>query len=165
MAWRGDILDAQDRTVEAFAAYAQSKSVLRDTYAPFMARNESVRAREIRLAGYFRRADAGAWRGSRPAPAHRHVFLLGFPRSGTTLLEQVLAGHPDVTAMEERTCLMDSAAAFFGSDADLDRLAALPQAELEGWRQMYWKRVAETRLRRSHRSSSTRCRSIRCFFP
>jgi hypothetical protein len=46
--------------------------------------------------------------------------------------------------MEERTCLMDSAAAFFGSDADLDRLVALPQSELEDWRQMYWKRVAET---------------------
>jgi len=41
------------------------------------------------------------------------------------LLEQVLAGHPDIAVMEERTCLMDSAAEFFGSDAGLDRLAAL----------------------------------------
>ena len=70
--------------------------------------------------------------------------MVGFPRSGTTLLEQVLASHPDVAAMEERTCLMDSAAAFFGSDADLDRLAALSDADLEPWRQAYWKRVAET---------------------
>ena len=31
-----------------------------------------------------------------------HVFLLGFPRSGTTLLEQVLASHPEVEALEER---------------------------------------------------------------
>jgi hypothetical protein len=60
------------------------------------------------------------------------------------LLEQVLAGHPDVAAMEERTCLMDSAAAFFGGDAGLDELAALSEVELEPWRQAYWKRVAET---------------------
>jgi hypothetical protein len=60
------------------------------------------------------------------------------------LLEQVLAGHPDVAAMQERTCLMDSAAEFFGSDAALDRLAALSDAELEPWREAYWKRVAET---------------------
>jgi hypothetical protein len=59
------------------------------------------------------------------------------------LLEQVLAGHPDVTAMEERTCLQDSAVAFFGSNTDLDRLAGLSDADLESWRQAYWKRVGE----------------------
>jgi hypothetical protein len=139
----GDILDAQDRIPEAFAAYAASKAVQRDAYAPQMAGLEGVAAREIRLADYFRRA--GSWRAVSRADAgsRTHVFLVGFPRSGTTLLEQVLAGHPDVTAMEERTCLMDSAHAFFGSDAGLDRLAGLPDEALAPWRDCYWKRVAE----------------------
>jgi hypothetical protein len=73
-----------------------------------------------------------------------HVFLVGFPRSGTTLLGQVLASHPDVQTMEERTCLMDSAAEFFGSDAGLDRLASLGEGELDHWRARYWQRVAES---------------------
>jgi len=138
-----DVLDAQDRVAEAFVAYGQSKQTLREAYAPGMARVESVRARETRLAEYFRRADAAAWRGA-PVPVERlHVFLVGFPRSGTTLLGQVLASHPDVETMEERTCLMDSAHAFFGSDAGLDRLAALPEPELAHWRARYWQRVAE----------------------
>ena len=34
----------------------------------------------------------------RPGP----VFIFGMPRSGTTLTEQVLAAHPDVTALGER---------------------------------------------------------------
>ncbi len=34
----------------------------------------------------------------RPSP----VFMLGFPRSGTTLLEQVLDAHPALTTMEEK---------------------------------------------------------------
>jgi Flp pilus assembly protein TadD len=139
----GDVLDAQDRTAEAFVAYGQSKQILRDAYAPNMARVEGVRAREIRLADYFRRADAAAWRGSAPASERTHVFLVGFPRSGTTLLGQVLASHPHVQTMEERTCLMDSAAEFFGSDAGLDRLAALSETELDNWRARYWQRVAE----------------------
>jgi tetratricopeptide (TPR) repeat protein len=140
----GDILDAQDKTAEAFNAYTASKAVQRALYAAATGQFESVRAREQRLADYFRRADPAAWRGS-PKPQERtHVFLVGFPRSGTTLLEQVLASHPDVTAMAERTCLMDSAAEFFGADADLDRLAALSEVELESWRAAYWKRVAET---------------------
>jgi tetratricopeptide (TPR) repeat protein len=141
----GDILDAQERVPEAFAAYAASKAVQRDAYAPQMAGTESVAMREQRLADYFRRADAAVWQAeaTQDLGKRTHVFLVGFPRSGTTLLEQVLAGHPDITAMEERTCLMDSAAEFFASDANLDRLAALRPQDLAAWRDAYWKRVAE----------------------
>ena len=141
----GDILDAQERIPEAFAAYASSKAVQRDAFAPQMAGVESVALREQRLADYFASADAALWRGAPTgSDAFTHVFLVGFPRSGTTLLEQVLASHPDVMAMDERTCLMDSAAEFFGSNAGLDRLAAMPDHTLEAWRQAYWKRVAES---------------------
>lgn len=140
----GDVLDAQDRVADAFAAYAQSKQVLREAYAPAMAGVESVRAREIRLGEYFRRAEASVWQRAAAPSERAHVFLVGFPRSGTTLLGQVLASHPDVQTMEERTCLMDSAAEFFGSDTDLDRLAALSDAELEPWRARYWQRVTES---------------------
>ncbi len=146
----GDVLDAQDQPAAAFAAYTASKDTLRRLYAPLMT-GESVRDREARLARYFRAVDPAQWRGVRTPGALTHVFLVGFPRSGTTLLEQVLASHPDVAAMEERACLVDSALEFFGSDAALDRLAALPQSELEQWRAAYWRRVAETepRLTRS----------------
>ncbi len=37
---------------------------------------------------------------SEPAP-RRIAFLVGFPRSGTTLLDTFLMGHPDVTVLEE----------------------------------------------------------------
>ena len=140
----GDILDAQDKTAEAFNAYTASKSILRTFYAPVIGTFEGVRTREQRLAGYFRRADASLWRSAKKPQGRTHVFLVGFPRSGTTLLEQVLASHPDVAAMAERTCLMDSASEFFNFDTDLDRLATLSEAELERWRQAYWTRVAET---------------------
>jgi tetratricopeptide (TPR) repeat protein len=146
MSLAGDILDAQDRTAEAFSAYAASKAIQRDLYAPNMAGLESMPARELRLADYFARADPAQWRETSQQVQTTHVFLVGFPRSGTTLLEQVLAAHPDIVAMEERACLVDSAMEFFGSNAGLDRLAALSGAELEPWRQAYWKRVAEAGL-------------------
>ena len=34
-----------------------------------------------------------------------HVFLVGYPRSGTTLVENVLASLPGVAALEERPTL------------------------------------------------------------
>lgn len=139
----GDVLDAQDKPAAAFTAYTASKDTLRALYAPLMT-GESVRDREARLARYFRAADPAQWRGEKKVAPLTHVFLVGFPRSGTTLLEQVLASHPHVAAMEERACLVDSALEFFGSDAALDRLAALTDSELEYWRAAYWRRVAET---------------------
>ncbi len=139
----GDVLDAQDKPAAAFAAYTASKDTLRAIYAPMMT-GENVRDRETRLARYFRAADPARWRGPSTPGALTHVFLVGFPRSGTTLLEQVLASHPDVAAMEERPCLADSAVEFFGSDAALDRLAALPDKDLDTWRTAYWRRVAES---------------------
>jgi tetratricopeptide (TPR) repeat protein len=139
----GDVLDAQDEPAQAFAAYGAAKATLRAVYAPTMT-GESVLAREQRLANYFSATPPDTWQGAAEPTKLTHVFLVGFPRSGTTLLEQVLASHAQVAAMEERACLTDSAAEFFGSDAALDRLAALPDAELEQWRQAYWRRVAES---------------------
>lgn len=37
-----------------------------------------------------------------PAERESPVFVLGFPRSGTTLLEQILDAHPDFRSMDER---------------------------------------------------------------
>ncbi len=39
------------------------------------------------------------------ASGRRLAFLVGFPRSGTTMLEQVLGAHPDVVAVDEREML------------------------------------------------------------
>jgi tetratricopeptide (TPR) repeat protein len=37
------------------------------------------------------------------------VFLVGFPRSGTTLLDTMLMGHPDVEVLEEEPTLLEAA--------------------------------------------------------
>lgn len=43
-----------------------------------------------------------------PAPAEQGpVFVVGFPRSGTTLLEQMLDAHPDFRSMDERAFIYD----------------------------------------------------------
>jgi hypothetical protein len=49
----------------------------------------------------------------RPAP----VFLAGFPRSGTTLLDTMLMGHPDVEVMEEPPILRQLDVEFGGLEA------------------------------------------------
>jgi tetratricopeptide (TPR) repeat protein len=41
-------------------------------------------------AGFMRHGDPGAWQSQLP------VFIVGMPRSGTSLTEQILASHPEV---------------------------------------------------------------------
>ncbi|HEX3943759.1 MAG TPA: sulfotransferase [Rhizomicrobium sp.] len=70
-----------------------------------------------------------------------HVFLVGFPRSGTTLLEQALAAHPDVETMEEKDAFDEPVRAFMTSPADHAKLATLNDDQRAAYRERYWERV------------------------
>jgi hypothetical protein len=76
------------------------------------------------------------------APA-AHIFMVGFPRSGTTLLEQVLGSHPAVVTSNEKPTLDDSTREFLRTPGDVKRLAALRGAGLHQYRDAYWQRVRE----------------------
>jgi tetratricopeptide (TPR) repeat protein len=54
-----------------------------------------------------RHADVGA-------ASERAIFIVGMPRSGTTLVEQILSSHPDVEAGGERMFWGKAAPAWFG---------------------------------------------------
>jgi tetratricopeptide (TPR) repeat protein len=142
----GEALDVLGRPAEAFAAFTRGKSALRALYAERAAGRESEFARLTRLAAWFEAADPVTWRTAPPpAPPSAdhpgHAFLVGFPRSGTTLLEQALAGHPRLAALEEAPTLAEPAAEFMATPAGLARLAALAPAEAAHWRARYWREV------------------------
>ena len=139
----GDALDGMGRTAEAFAAYEQSGEATHALYAPPPgATGETALARSRRIAAFVARLPAERWssprRGSR-VPCH--AFLVGFPRSGTTLLTHVLAAHPKIAALDEKRTLADSLD-LAASDEGLSRLAAMGEEELETYREAYWKRAA-----------------------
>lgn len=69
------------------------------------------------------------------------AFLVGFPRSGTTLLDQILSSHPGIAVLEEQDTLQDFLAEFTLSDARLTALPGLDAAALAPWRELYWRRV------------------------
>ncbi|UAJ09038.1 sulfotransferase family protein [Glacieibacterium megasporae] len=144
----GEILDGLDDPAAAFAAAAEGKALARRLYAELAASRESEAAKSARLGAWWGAAPAAAWTGAPraaaiPGEAAAHVFLIGFPRSGTTLLEQILAGHPDVVALEEAPTLADHYAEFLADDAGCSRLAALSGVEADRWRARYWATVAE----------------------
>ena len=48
--------------------------------------------------------------------SERPIYIVGMPRSGTTLMEQILSAHPDVHAAGELTILLNLVASSRGSD-------------------------------------------------
>jgi hypothetical protein len=142
----GEALDGLGRTAEAFGAFGRGKGALRAFYAERAGGRESEVARLQRLAAWFGSADPAPWReapAEAASPVRAHAFLIGFPRSGTTLLEQALAGHPDLVALEEAPTLAEAYDEFLATPAGLSRLATLTADEAAHWRGVYWRVVAE----------------------
>ncbi len=140
----GDVLDAQDLVPEAFTAYAACNMGLWRAYATTYGAPPTALQFAQGMIGRLDDIPTDAWRAAGsplPPGVKGHVFLLGFPRSGTTLLEQVLASHPDVEALEERETLADAMRAFLAAPEDLDRLALASEADLDQLRTLYWARV------------------------
>lgn len=150
LAWGvlGDALDAQDRTEEAFAAYREKADEFRRHYAATIAETPTTADILAPLASRLDAMPAEIW-SSREIPnpledgPRVHVFLVGFLRSGTTLLEQVLAIHPNVVSLDERGCLKELAREFLQTPAGLDRLATLKSQALDDARASYWRRASE----------------------
>jgi len=146
----GDALDAQGRAPEAFNAYAAGNGLLRAEAAPrFEAPGRATIADALAwLTPWAEGLDPAAWRANRDAAAGfggeaGHVFLLGFPRSGTTLIESALAAHPGIVSLEERATLDAAVRDFMGGPAELSRLGALDGRALAPYREDYWRRVRE----------------------
>ncbi|HXQ31047.1 MAG TPA: sulfotransferase [Steroidobacteraceae bacterium] len=143
----GDVLDAQDHPTEAFAAYTACNDELKRLYAARFADGQTALEYVHAIRTYFETARPEDWSPrplrSDPSGVQGHVFLLGFPRSGTTLLEIILEGHPRVVSLEENESLIDGVRAYMRSAADLGRLSRATPAELVPLRAAYWKRVAE----------------------
>lgn len=71
------------------------------------------------------------------------VFLIGFPRSGTTLLEQMLDSHPSLQTLEEKGTVAAMTNRFLEmAGGREDALAALGEAEIHELRKTYFDEVA-----------------------
>jgi tetratricopeptide (TPR) repeat protein len=142
----GDALDAQGKAQEAFDAYGRSGEALRRLHEAQYSGHSLLETAE-RTASLLERLPAGSWpadRADRPEPSavDTHVFLLGFARSGTTLLGLALEGDEQVEILDEQEPFADALRHFAGPDG-LRRLVMASEAELAALRTAYWRRARE----------------------
>jgi Tfp pilus assembly protein PilF len=98
---KGRLLDRMGRYEEAFAAFEEGKKRLREVsgkdYLESIAQQRCARLRNFFVAKRLSTLPRAARSPDVPQP----LFVLGFPRSGTTLLEQSLSAHPRIAAGDE----------------------------------------------------------------
>ena len=107
LAEQGRMLDQVGRYDEAFAAFDEGKRVARElsghAYLDQQADNLITRMGGFFTAGRLQTLPRATVRTDVPQP----IFVLGFPRSGTTLMEQTLSAHPKIVAGDELPLIND----------------------------------------------------------
>ena len=86
----------------AFAAYATGASIMRSKTS--YATASSRQAFDITRAWFDRPARSTTLRSGGPQP----VFVLGMPRTGSTLVDRILSSHAEVVSMGELGCFKEA---------------------------------------------------------
>jgi tetratricopeptide (TPR) repeat protein len=138
---RAKIADSLGNPAEAFEAATEmnrasiERSVSVDRRERFAAESEAYRADLHQLSATITPEWAGRVPRLHEQPRKRISFLLGFPRSGTTLLDTFLLGHPEVAVLEEKQLVGRAAEVVGGcaglADASIDGLRKARQTYLD----------------------------------
>jgi tetratricopeptide (TPR) repeat protein len=107
LAEKGRLLDQMGRYDDAFTAFSDGKRVARELsghqYMDAVAENLLNRLGGFFTAGRLQTLPRATVRNDVAQP----IFVLGFPRSGTTLMEQTLSAHPRIVAGDELPLIND----------------------------------------------------------
>jgi tetratricopeptide (TPR) repeat protein len=142
----GTLLDRMGRYDDAMSAWLEAKALLRPAAAPHAATLLGIQARVKEMESTISAGVLERWQAAGPSltTSRRLAVLCGHPRSGTTLLEQVLGSHPDIVSAEETHILHDEAylplARDFPPDAPvLEVLDSAPMSALRKSREDYFR--------------------------
>ena len=154
LAEKGRLLDQMGLYDDAFAAFAEGKRLASELsghqYLDQVAENLIGRLGGFFIAGRLQTLPRATVREDVAQP----IFVLGFPRSGTTLMEQTLSSHPRIVAGDELPLIHDIAGLM---PRMLNSPLSYPEALAELWmgdqregldnlRDYYLQKVAQMRI-------------------
>lgn len=125
---------------EAFAAFTRMNEIHAGAASKPLDRGAEVRRQLCEHLELTTPEWIESWK-ARPIDPEREapIFLVGFPRSGTTLLDTMLMGHPGLAVMEERPALSRIATELGG----YENLADLNEEQVRGAQRRYFELAEE----------------------
>jgi len=144
----GKALEDRGEIAESWACYERGNALRRSEsrYRPELIESNTRLQIEVCTSEFFARR--AGWGDPRADP----IFVLGLPRSGSTLLEQILASHSQVEGTQELSDVPRVVLELQGRDPDLDNPrypAVLADMTAEDFRRLGERHLAETRVYRT----------------
>lgn len=135
----GDIADRLGQADLAFEMFTKANDLLLETTASSRVNAEQFRDKFRELEGLVTPQWYARWPARAPFEGRSPLFIFGFPRSGTTLIDTMLSGHPEAVVLEEEP-IIDNVAKALGP---VERLLSFTPAELTDFRQLYFDEVSK----------------------
>lgn len=113
---QGKALEDRQCFAEAWACYERGNAIMREQsrYRPEIFETNTREQKRVCTSAFF--AARVGWGCEAADP----IFVVGLPRSGSTLIEQILATHPMVEGTQELPDIQRFALELQGRDPDLD---------------------------------------------
>ena len=143
----GKALEDAREFKESFEHYALGNSLRREhiTYSPERVSVQVRRSKALFAAPFFQA------RSGHGAAAHDPIFVVGLPRAGSTLIEQILASHSAVEGTMELHDILGMAGQFIGKQGEEDDSkypAMLAELSAEDCRRLGEQYIESTRIQR-----------------
>lgn len=131
---RGQFLDRLGRAAEAFQEFSAVNELHKNDPSRPLEKAKTYLAELRNSRKLVTKPWLSTWSPPHRFPGKTPVFLVGFPRSGTTLLDTLLMGHPEVEVLEERPTIKAVEVAL----GDMERLASLKSTQIDELRAVYF---------------------------
>jgi predicted Zn-dependent protease len=145
----GKALEDRAEFEESWDRYARGNALKRaeSAYQPEVIEGNTLRQKEVCTRAFF--AERAGWGSPRRDP----IFIVGLPRAGSTLIEQILASHSKVEGTHELSDVQNVVSALQGRDAvDAPQYPArLAELSPEEFLRLGEKYLADTQMYRSDR--------------
>jgi tetratricopeptide (TPR) repeat protein len=146
----GKALEDRGEIAQSWVYYERGNALKRaaSRYRPESIEANTARQIAVCTRDFFSRRSG--WGDPRPDP----IFILGLPRSGSTLLEQILASHSQVEGTQELADIQRVVVDLMGRDSDADNPrypSVLADMGKEDFRRLGEKYLADTRVYRTDR--------------
>lgn len=139
----GDARDRRDDARGAFEAFTAANQISLQLHGAWLNATErlyhpvSVSRMQDAVAGL----DVSAWAAD--GNVRSPVFLVGFPRSGTTLLDQILSSHSGIICLEESEHFSEALGDVITEPGRALAPETLQADEIALIRESYWRRVGD----------------------